>query len=422
MDGTTTAERVAALRRFDRFYTDAVGALRSGLLDTPYNLTEARVLYELAQRGTASVADLRRDLDVDAGYLSRILRRFAADGLAETGVSARDGRRREVRLTAPGRRAFGELNRLSDRRARRFLGALAEADQDRLLGAMETIENVLKGRPRADLVVLRPPRPGDYGWVIRANAEVYADEFGWDGSYEALVRRIVSDYANNHDPRREAAWIAEVDGAPVGCVFCVRADDETAQLRLLLVDPSARGLGIGGRLVDECLRFARPAGYRRMRLWTNSVLADARRIYERAGFTLTSEEEHHSFGHDLVGQIWETDLAERGSLRADKSFQCAQDHGYSGPVMMAEPEPRWAAGTARSSRPGPPWSTPRCGWSPSAAWTTSRSRTSARRPTSPPRTFFNYFASKDEAIIDGHLADHERHPRALRGSTRAGCR
>ena len=302
------AERVAALRRFDRFYTDAVGALRSGLLDTPYNLTEARVLYELAHRGTASVTDLRRDLDVDAGYLSRILRRFTADGLAETAVSTEDARRREVRLTTQGRKAFGELNRLSDRRARRFLGELAPGDQVRLLSAMETVQSVLNGRSRADVVVLRPPRPGDYGWVIRANAEVYADEYGWDGSYEALVSRIVSDYANNHDPKREAAWIAEVDGAPVGCVFCVRHDDTTAQLRLRLVEPSARGLGLGRRLVDECLRFARNAGYRRMRLWTNSVLTDARRIYERAGFRLASEEAHHSFGHDLVGQIWETDL------------------------------------------------------------------------------------------------------------------
>ena len=302
------AERVAALRRFDRFYTDAVGALRSGLLDTPYNLTEARVLYELAHRGTASVTDLRRDLDVDAGYLSRILRRFTADGLAETAVSTEDARRREVRLTTQGRKAFGELNRLSDRRARRFLGELAPGDQVRLLSAMETVQSVLNGRSRADVVVLRPPRPGDYGWVIRANAEVYADEYGWDGSYEALVSRIVSDYANNHDPKREAAWIAEVDGAPVGCVFCVRHDDSTAQLRLLLVEPSARGLGLGRRLVDECLRFARNAGYRRMRLWTNSVLTDARRVYERAGFRLASEEAHHSFGHDLVGQIWETDL------------------------------------------------------------------------------------------------------------------
>ena len=305
---TTMAARVAALRRFDRFYTDAVGALRSGLLDTPYNLTEARVLYELAHRGTASVTDLRRVLDVDAGYLSRILRRFTADGLAETAVSTEDARRREVRLTAPGRKAFAELNRLSDRRARRFLGELAPSEQARLLSAMETVQSVLNGRSRADVVVLRPPRPGDYGWVIRANAEVYADEYGWDGTYEALVSRIVSDYANNHDPEREAAWIAEVDGAPVGCVFCVRYDDTTAQLRLLLVEPSARGLGLGRRLVDECLRFARNAGYRRMRLWTNSVLTDARRIYERAGFRLASEEAHHSFGHDLVGQIWETDL------------------------------------------------------------------------------------------------------------------
>jgi DNA-binding MarR family transcriptional regulator/GNAT superfamily N-acetyltransferase len=306
---TVSAERVATLRRFDRFYTDAVGALRSGLLDSPYNLTEARVLYELAHRGTSTAGDLRRDLDVDAGYLSRILRRFAADGLVSSEVSVADGRRREVRLTAQGRRAFGELNRLSDRRAHRFLGALGEADQQRLLTAMETIENVLRGRSRADLVVLRPPRPGDFGWVIQANAETYAEEFGWDASYEVLVSRIVSDYANGHDPAREASWIAEVDGARVGCVFCVRYDDETAQLRLLLVDPSARGLGIGGRLVDECLRFARRAGYRRIRLWTNSVLADARRIYERAGFTLTSSDEHHSFGHDLVGQIWERDLS-----------------------------------------------------------------------------------------------------------------
>jgi DNA-binding MarR family transcriptional regulator/GNAT superfamily N-acetyltransferase len=303
-----TSERVAAVRRFDRLYTDVVGALRSGLLDSPYNLTEARVLYELAQRATSSAAELRRELDVDASYLGRILRRFGADGLIETTASTQDGRRRDVRLTERGQATFAELNRLSDERARRFLAALVEADQQRLLAAMETIQNVLGGRPRADLVVIRAPRPGDLGWVIRANAEVYAEEFGWDASYEALVTRIVSDYAADHDARREAAWIAEVDGQPVGCVFCVRYDDSTAQLRLLLVDPSARGLGLGRRLVEECLRFARLAGYTRMRLWTNNVLADARRIYERAGFTLSSAERHHSFGHDLVGQIWELDL------------------------------------------------------------------------------------------------------------------
>jgi DNA-binding MarR family transcriptional regulator/GNAT superfamily N-acetyltransferase len=305
---TVAKERVAALRRFDRFYTDAVGALRSGLLDTPYNLTEARILYELAHRGTSAVAELRHDLDVDAGYLSRILRRFESDGLTALRVSDVDGRRREVALTATGRRAFAQLNRLSDRRANAFLGALSDTDQDRLLRAMETIQQVLGRRAQPDLVVLRAPRPGDLGWVVRANALVYADEYGWDESYEALVASIVGEYATNRDRGREAAWIAEVDGSAVGCVFCVRYGDETAQLRLLLVDPSARGLGIGTRLVDECLRFARAAKYRRMRLWTNSVLRDAIRIYERAGFVLTSSEKHHSFGQDLVGQVWEREL------------------------------------------------------------------------------------------------------------------
>jgi DNA-binding MarR family transcriptional regulator/GNAT superfamily N-acetyltransferase len=302
------AGRVVELRAFDRFYTDAVGALRSGLLDSAYNLTEARVLYELAQRGATSVADLRRDLDVDAGYLSRIVRRFEADGLLAVAVSTKDARRREVQLTAAGRKAFSELDRLSNRRAQRFLGDLADGEQARLLAAMQTIRDVLGGRSRAELVVLRAPRPGDIGWVIGTNATVYAEEFGWDVSYEALVTRIVSGYLDQHDPAREAAWIAEVDGAPVGCVFCVRYDDDTAQLRLLLVDPAARGLGIGARLVEECLRFARAASYHQIRLWTNSVLTDARRIYERAGFTLVSTEPHRSFGHDLVGQIWQRSL------------------------------------------------------------------------------------------------------------------
>ncbi|MBL7487761.1 GNAT family N-acetyltransferase, partial [Frankia sp. AgW1.1] len=215
---------------------------------------------------------------------------------------------RDIRLTARGRETFAELNRRSDDRAHRFLDVLGESDRQRLLAAMETIQNVLSGHPRAGLAVIRAPRPGDLGWVIRANAEVYAQEFGWDASYEALVSRIVSDYASGRDPARESAWIAEIDGEPVGCVLCVRHDDTTAQLRLLLVEPSARGLGLGGRLIDECLGFARRTGYDRIRLWTNSVLTDARRGYERAGFTLVSSEPHHSFGHDLIGQIWELDL------------------------------------------------------------------------------------------------------------------
>ncbi len=304
----SVTDRIAALRRFDRFYTDTVGALRSGLLDSDYNLTEARILYELASRGTAAIGELRHDLDIDGGYLSRILRSFESGGLAVARTSEVDARRREVSLTETGRRQFAELNRLADERAKAFLGGLSESDQDRLLAAMETIQQVLAGRPRTDLVVLRPPRPGDLGWVIQANAVGYAQEFGWDETYEALVTTIVADFARQHDPKREAAWIAEVDGAPVGCVFCVRYDDDTAQLRLLLVDPAARGLGIGGRLVEECLRFARAARYQRIRLWTNSVLQDARRLYEKAGFTLVSSERHHSFGHDLEGQIWARDL------------------------------------------------------------------------------------------------------------------
>jgi DNA-binding MarR family transcriptional regulator len=305
-------DRVAAVRAFNRFYTGIIGVLGEGLLDTPYSLTEARVIFELAQRDRTEVTELRRALGVDAGYLSRLLSRFEADGLVTRARSTGDARRQVAALTKSGRTTFQSLDARSAADVQRLLGGLPDDDQRRLVGAMETIRGVLDGADRGAAVVIRDPEPGDYGWIVERNAAVYADEYGWDETYEALVVRIVADFLAHHDRRRERAWIAEVDRAPVGCVLCVRKSDDIAQLRLLLVEPSARGLGIGNRLVDECLRFARRAGYQEMILWTNDVLVDARRVYERAGFELVEEEPHHSFGHDLVGQIWSRPLTGAG--------------------------------------------------------------------------------------------------------------
>jgi DNA-binding MarR family transcriptional regulator/GNAT superfamily N-acetyltransferase len=297
-------ERVAAVRAFNRFYTERIGVLGDGMHHTPYSLTEARVLFELAQREATEVADLRQALAVDAGYLSRILARFQDDRLVVRERSAADGRRQVIRMTDRGRAAFATLDGRSAEEIGGLLAKLTDEDQRRLVGAMGVIREVLEPAPRPDAYLLRPPRPGDLGWVVQRHGARYAEEYGWDETFEALVARIVADYADHRDPEREHAWIAEVDGARVGCVFCMRKDDTTAQLRLLLVEPHARGLGIGGRLVEECLRFARRAGYQQIMLWTNDVLADARRIYQRAGFTLVDEDPHHSFGHDLVGQHW----------------------------------------------------------------------------------------------------------------------
>jgi DNA-binding MarR family transcriptional regulator/GNAT superfamily N-acetyltransferase len=302
------AQRVAAVRGFNRFYTNIIGVLGEGLLRTPYSLAEARVIFELAQRDRTEVTELRRSLDLDAGYLSRILARFAADGLITRERSTSDGRRQIIALSDSGRAAFSVLDSRSAEDVGALLGRLTAEQQRRLIGAMETIRDLLGATPKPPAVELRPLAPGDVGWVVHRHGVLYAEEYGWDETFEALVARILADYVDNRDPRRESAWIAEVDGAPVGCVFCMRHDEETAQLRLLLVEPGARGSGVGGRLVEECIRFARQAGYRRMMLWTNDVLTDARRLYERAGFTLAKEEKHHSYGHDLVGQDWWLDL------------------------------------------------------------------------------------------------------------------
>ena len=295
---------IAAVRAFNRLYTNVIGVLRGGYLGTPYSLTEARLLFELGQRDRTEVTALRRGLDIDAGYLSRILSRFEADQLITRAKSGADARRQVIALTPAGR----ELQRRLDARAAEQIGALlaslGENAQRRLVASVREITQVLTDAPPPRAYLLRAPRPGDLGWVIERQAAGYSAEFGWDQTYEALVARILADYVDHRDPAREAAWIAEADGERVGSVFCVRKSDTVAQLRLLYVDPAARGLGIGSKLVEECLRFARAAGYTEMMLWTNSVLADARRIYQRAGFELAGEEPHHSFGVDLTGQHW----------------------------------------------------------------------------------------------------------------------
>jgi DNA-binding MarR family transcriptional regulator/GNAT superfamily N-acetyltransferase len=285
-----------------------IGLLRGKYLDTPYSLTESRLLFELGLREASEVTDLRRVVDIDPGYLSRILARFESDGLVGRQRSAADGRRQVIWLTGSGRAVVAGLDARSAGQTRDMLAGLRDDEQRHLLEAMRVITETLTGSPQPRGYLLRAPRPGDMGWVVQRNGSLYAAEFGWDDSYEALVARIVADYVDHRDPDTEAAWIAEVDGAAAGCVFCVREDDATARLRLLLVEPWARGLGIGARLVEEVLRFARQAGYSRITLWTNDVLTDARRIYQRAGFSLDDESPHHSFGKDLTGQNWSRTL------------------------------------------------------------------------------------------------------------------
>ena len=295
---------VAAVRAFNRLYTNVIGVLRGGYLNTPYSLTEARLLFELGQRDRTEVSALRRGLDIDAGYLSRILSRFEGDQLVTREKSDTDARRQVIALTAAGRALQQSLDTRAAEEIGALLGRLGEDAQQRLVASMREITQVLTGAPSPRAYLLRAPRPGDLGWVIQRQAAGYAAEYGWDETYEALVARIIADFVDSHDPAREAAWIAEADGQRVGSILCVRKSDTVAQLRLLYVDPAARGLGIGSKLVEECLRFARAAGYTEMTLWTNSVLEQARRIYQRTGFTLTGEEAHHSFGADLVGQNW----------------------------------------------------------------------------------------------------------------------
>jgi DNA-binding MarR family transcriptional regulator/GNAT superfamily N-acetyltransferase len=299
------AKHVEAVREFNRFWTAQIGVLRQSHLDTQYSLTEARVIFELAQRDVTELVELRARLRIDPGYLSRIIARFRASRLVVTEPSPMDGRRQLGKLTAKGQRVFELLDARSVEQVQETLGALGTVDQQRLVAALGTARSLFDtDGPAPRAFVLRGPLPGDYGWIVERHGAIYAAEYGWDASFEGLVAEIVGAFARKNDPSTEATIIAEAAGERAGSVLCVRKSAKVAQLRLLLVEPKFRGLGLGGKLIDECVRFARRAGYRRMVLWTNDVLVDARRLYERAGFTLEGEEKHESFGKRLVGQTW----------------------------------------------------------------------------------------------------------------------
>lgn len=307
MADMTLYARAEAVRQFNRYYTRQIGVLHEHLLASEYSLTEVRILYELAHRPAIGISDLCRELNLDAGYVSRVVSGFEKKGLVAKTRSAADARIGLLELTDAGRAAFAPLDDASRNEVIAVLSQLPEPAQEQLVTAMNDIQNLLSNQAPVGYL-LRDPRPGDMGLVVANQAVVYAREFGWSAEYEALAAEIVAKFIREFDSTRERCWIAEKDGQMVGSVFVVRQDETTAKLRLLYVDASARGLGIGRRLVDECLRFARQAGYQRMVLWTNSVLTDARRIYEKAGFQLVEEEKHHSFGKDLVGQYWARDL------------------------------------------------------------------------------------------------------------------
>jgi len=279
------------------------------LLSSSFSLTEVRVLYELAHRERPVASELGRDLGLDPGYLSRILSSFKAKGLIDSKPSDQDGRQSILWLTEQGKAAFAPLNERARDEIGILLGALTESDQIRLVKAMESIKATLSLRPENKMpYLLRPHQPGDMGWVVHLHGVLYAQEYGWDETFEALVAGIVAKFIQNFDPKRERCWIAEIEREIVGSGFLVKESETVSKLRLLLVHPKARGLGIGKRMVNECLRFARQAGYRKTMLWTNNVLLAARHIYEDAGFKLVLEEPHHSFGHDLVGETWELEL------------------------------------------------------------------------------------------------------------------
>ena len=302
-------QRVGAVRRFNRLYTRRIGVLQDGYLRSPYSLAEARVLYELAQRERPTATELAAELGLDHGYLSRILRGFNERGFITKTPSPNDRRQSLLSLTAKGRMAFAPLDRRSQNEIAAMIGELSAADQDRIVAAMHTIESALGEAPAPQVpYVLRPPRAGDMGWMVARHGALYGEEYSWDERIEALTAEIVAAFVRNHDRKRERCWIAEREGENVGSVLLMRDTDEIARLRLLLVEPKARGLGIGARLVEEALRFAREARYRKVTLWTQRVLTAARRIYERMGFKLIQHEAHDTFGKELIGETWELEL------------------------------------------------------------------------------------------------------------------
>jgi DNA-binding MarR family transcriptional regulator/GNAT superfamily N-acetyltransferase len=304
-------EAVAAYRRFNRFYTRIIGLLGEKLLKGGRSLTEARVLYELGGAGRTSATEIATELNLDPGYLSRILRKLEQQRLLTRSISKSDARQAILRLTKKGKATFAGLDRFSSDQAREVLENLTPEQCAQVIRSMQTIEGLLSSEPPSHApIVLRPHRPGDIGWVVGRNGALYAQEYGWDETYEALVARITADFITNFDPRRERCWIAERAGERLGCIFLVRHPEQegVAKLRLLLVEASARGMGLGKALVTECIAFARSCGYKKMTLWTQSILHAAHHIYQQAGFRLVAEEPHRSFGADLIGQTWELEL------------------------------------------------------------------------------------------------------------------
>ena len=300
-----------AFRRFNRMYTRIIGTLNEGMLSTEYALPEARVIYELGTRATPNAKEIAEALGMDPGYLSRVLTKFETAELITRKASKQDNRRADLSLTRKGRAAFQRLDSRAEEHARGILDGLAPSARAQLIGSMKTMEEVLiKDAGTGSPFVLRPHRTGDMGWIVHLEGKGYAQQYGWDDTFEALVARIVADFVTNFDPNKERCWIAEMNGQHVGHIFLVKHPEEpgTAKLRLLFVDPNARGKGLGQTLVDECVRFAREAGYRKITLWTQSILAAAHRCYEKSGFRLVREEPHHSFGKDLVGQTWDLEL------------------------------------------------------------------------------------------------------------------
>ncbi len=320
--GSTLESRVAAVRRFNRFYTQKVGALGEGYLGSPFSLTEGRVMFELAHREAPTASELARSLALDAGYLSRILRRFTRLGFVRRVPSSADGRQVHLHLTKKGERAFLPLDTSARTLVASLLRPLKSQRQDALVEAMQIVERLLDG-PEAERpqVTLRTHRPGDIGWVVHRHGVLYWQEYGWDEECEALIAEICAKFIRGFDANRERCWMAEVNGEIVGSVFLVRQSDDVAQLRLLLVEPSARGLGVGTLLVQECTRFAGEVGYKKITLWTQSILHAARRIYEREGYHLVREEPHHSFGQDLVAQTWEKDLGPEAKGQRSEDVQ-----------------------------------------------------------------------------------------------------
>jgi DNA-binding MarR family transcriptional regulator/GNAT superfamily N-acetyltransferase len=309
MSEPSVDKQVSAIRAFNRFYTRKIGVV-DGMASSPFSLAEARVLYELAQREKPTATDVRKELGLDAGYMSRILRDFERRKLVAREQSKTDERQRFLSLTAKGRRAFAPLDERSNRDVAAMIDAVSPRERHQLVQAVETVRRLLGDKtelPRTPYL-LRIHQPGDMGWIVYRQAILYSEEYGWDGTYEALAAEIVASFIKNYDPKWERAWVAEKDGERVGAVFVAKASDEIAKLRLLHVEPEARGLGIGKRLVEECVRFARQAGYQKMTLWTQSILHAARHIYKQVGFQVVREEKHHSFGKDLTAETWELNL------------------------------------------------------------------------------------------------------------------